>query len=203
MIETAAAILEAKIKAAQEVHAIKEGIMNGEVSPLAYQNELIRNMSLETMTAKNETFLESPAFHRMNIEKNLENQINECREKPQIEINRENGSARETMVQGELEKQYPENEGYQIFSQPYLRDSLGEYVKDSISGERRRLDFVVADKNGQILKSIEVTSHTAPKEIQSAKETRIREQGGNFIKNIETGEILEIPKDIRTEIWRR
>ena len=50
--------------------------------------------------------------------------------------------------------------------------------------------------------SVEVTSKTADKAGQTAKEQRIRENGGNYIKDSE-GNLIEIPKDVNTRIERR
>ena len=62
---------------------------------------------------------------------------------------------------------------------------------------------VVVVKDGKVVDSIEVTSKTAPKEAQSAKEERIRENGGNYIKDPDTGELIRIPDSVHTRIERR
>jgi hypothetical protein len=82
-----------------------------------------------------------------------------------------------------------------------LRDKDGNIVKDSETGEARRIDFTIT-KDGEVIKSVEVTSETAPKEVQVAKEDRIRNEGGNFIKDRDTGQLAEIPKENKTEVWR-
>ena len=96
---------------------------------------------------------------------------------------------------------YPENKGYKIESETYLRNKDGNIVKDDKTGEARRIDFVVT-KDGKAVDSIEVTSKTADKTEQSAKEDRIRENGGNYIKD-SNGDLIEIPKDVHTRIERR
>lgn len=128
-------------------------------------------------------------------------EMNECIS--QVEQNHIDGSLREEEVRKELERMYPETEGYSILEQVTLRDADGNVVRDAETGEARRLDFVVVDKEGKVVKSIEVTSLTANKDYQSAKEERIRQQGGNYIKNPETGQLNEIPQNVKTEIWRR
>ena len=95
--------------------------------------------------------------------------------------NKEEGLRREAEVEEELEKKYPESEGYEIVSEAYLRDSEGKIVRDPETGEARRIDFVVV-KDGQVVDSIEVTSETADKTGQTAKEERIRDAGGNYIR---------------------
>jgi hypothetical protein len=82
-----------------------------------------------------------------------------------------------------------------------LRDKDGNIVKDPVTGEARRIDFTIT-KDKEVVKSIEVTSETAPKEAQIAKEDRIRNEGGNFIKNRDTGQLVEMPEEIKTEIRR-
>lgn len=115
--------------------------------------------------------------------------------------NKEEGLRREAEVEDELEKKYPESEKYEIVSEAYLRDSEGKIVQDSETGEARRIDFVVV-KDGQVVDSIEVTSETADKTGQTAKEERIREAGGNYIKTSD-GFLAKYPDDLHTTIERR
>ena len=122
-------------------------------------------------------------------------------EEKSIIQNKEDGLRREKEVLGELQEQYPEEEGYKIESEVYLRDENGNIVKDPITGEARRIDFVVV-KDGEAVESIEVTSKTADKTEQSAKETRIRENGGNYIKDTK-GNLINIPDTVQTKIERR
>lgn len=115
--------------------------------------------------------------------------------------NKAEGCRREKEVEKELREKYPENKGYKIESETYLRDKDGNIVKDDKTGEARRIDFVVI-KDGKVVDSVEVTSKTADKTEQSAKEDRIRENGGNYIKD-SNGDLIEIPKDVHTRIERR
>ena len=119
----------------------------------------------------------------------------------QIELNRENGAQRENIAYNDLVKEYPESEGHKLHEEVFLRNELGSIVKDIESGEGRRVDFMV-EKDNQIIKSIEVTSEIAPKDIQLAKEGRIRENGGNYIQDHETGVLIRIPSNINTEVRR-
>lgn len=150
---------------------------------------------------QSKNFLESlfkPGMPSENIEKkgfSLES------EKNSPILNKELGLEREKEVKQDLEKQYPSEKGYTIISEAYLRDQDGKIVVDPISGERRRIDFVVT-KEGKAVDSIEVTSITADKDGQMAKENRIREAGGTYIKNPTTGELVSV-KDISTRIERR
>lgn len=105
------------------------------------------------------------------------------------------------MAYKELQREFPEEEGYKIEREQYLRDQSGNIVKDPETGGARRIDFTVS-KDGKIVKSIEVTSEIAPKDMQIAKEDRIRDAGGNFVKDRDTGQLIEIPKDVQTEVRR-
>lgn len=115
--------------------------------------------------------------------------------------NKEEGLRREAEVEEELEKKYPESEGYEIVSEAYLRDSEGKIVRDPETGEARRIDFVVV-KDGKVVDSIEVTSETADKTGQTAKEERIREAGGNYIRTSD-GSFAQYLNDLHTTIERR
>lgn len=115
--------------------------------------------------------------------------------------NKEEGLRREAEVEEELEKKYSESEGCEIVSEAYLRDSEGKIVRDPETGEARRIDFVVV-KDGKVVDSIEVTSETADKTGQTAKEERIREAGGNYIRTSD-GSLAKYPNDLYTTIERR
>ena len=145
----------------------------------------IENSSLETLKAQNEIEL---------------NTIKESKT-TQIEINRENGALREEKAFGDIQKEFPESEGFKYHQEAYLRDEQGNIIKDELSGEARRVDIMV-EKDGMISKSYEITSETAPKDLQIAKEERIRQNGGNFILDRDTGKLIELPKNVTTEIRR-
>ena len=82
-----------------------------------------------------------------------------------------------------------------------MRNIEGNIVRDPISGEARRIDFVVV-KDGAVVDSIEVTSETADKTWQTAKEERIREAGGIYVKTSD-GNLAKYPDDLYTTIERR
>lgn len=115
--------------------------------------------------------------------------------------NKQDGLERERAVREELEQKYPSEKGNQIVSEAYLRGKNGNIIKDSVTGEARRVDFAVV-KDGKAVASIEVTSKTADKREQTAKEERIRDAGGNYIRD-NRGELVEIPSNVRTQIERR
>ena len=111
------------------------------------------------------------------------------------------GTGREQKVLRELSKSYPASEGYKVMSECYLRDSTGKILTDPLTGAARRIDHVLT-QDGRIVKMIEVTSKTADKTAQIAKEKAIRNIGGNFIKDPETGTLMRIPDGIETIIER-
>lgn len=165
---------------------LKETAIRGiNESPVLESMETIENSSLESVIAQNEM-----AAEKINAEK-IE----------QLEKNRENGANREELAYKNLQQEFPEEEDYKIEREQDLRDKDGNIVKDSETGKGRRIDFIVY-KDGEVIKSIEVTSETAPKDAQIAKEDRIRDEGGNFIKDRDSGQLVEIHKDTKTEVRR-
>ncbi|EAS1759918.1 type IV secretion protein Rhs, partial [Salmonella enterica] len=87
-----------------------------------------------------------------------------------------------------------------VLSQRHLRNAQGKMVGlvDDVVQEGRKgsriLDFVVKTKDGW--KGIEVTSKTASKVAQSAKEEIIRASGGGFVRHPVTKELIELSDDI-------
>lgn len=135
-------------------------------------------------------------------ESGTEKAFKEVDEVSQALKNKLDGLAREGKVFEDLISKFGENN---VLSEQFLRDKAGNIIKDSVTGEARRIDFIVK-KGEKIIKSIEVTSKTAPKIQQIQKEMRIlekaRELGGAFIKDPRTGQLIEFTKDIVTEIVR-
>ena len=122
-------------------------------------------------------------------------------EKSAIIKNKEDGLRREEEVGKYLKEKYPKEDGYTTESEVYLRDENGNIIKDEKTGESRRIDYVVI-KDGKVVDSIEVTSKTADKTEQLAKEERIRGQGGNYVKD-SNGNLVAIPEEVKTRIERR
>lgn len=141
--------------------------------------------NLDNKENKNETNYDSPIVKE--VKEAIKNKLD--------------GLAREQEVAQELEKQYPPEKGYQIVSEAYLRDKDGNIVKDPVTGQARRIDFVVV-KDGKVVDSIEVTSKTADKTEQIAKEDRIRDAGGNYIRD-NNGNLVQVPATLRTRVERR
>lgn len=101
--------------------------------------------------------------------------------------NAERGAAREAKVAAQLKR---ENPGASVQNQQYLRDANGKIVKDPKTGEARRVDHAVI-KDGKAT-TVETTSNTANKGAQSAKEDRIRDAGGTFVRDRETGKLCAV-----------
>ncbi len=150
---------------------------------LLQQLETIRFDSIESLAARNEATL------------------SEVRREV-LEANREAGMEREKVVGDELVREHPAADGYHVESQRYLRNENGEIVRDPETGESRKIDFEVI-KDGEVVKSVEVTSETVDKTAQLAKEERIRDAGGNYIVDRRTGELVRFAPDVKTEVIRR
>lgn len=148
---------------------------------LLQQLDSIKSGSMEALAARNEAALS---------------------EVPQIEANRISGALREETVHGELARDYPAEDGYHIENECFLRDKTGEIVKDPVTGEGRRIDSAVI-KDGEVVKSVEVTSETAHKTAQLEKEQRIRDAGGDYVRDRSSGELARFAPDVKTDIVRR
>jgi hypothetical protein len=119
----------------------------------------------------------------------------------QIVQNKEDGCRRENEVSASLSREYPESDGYRVLPERYLLDQSGRFVSDPQTGERRRIDFTVVDSDFNACRSIEVTSPTAPKDEQTAKESRIRQAGGHFVRDPDSGRLIDV-SSTPTEILR-
>lgn len=122
--------------------------------------------------------------------------------KPQIVQNKEDGCRREADQSADLLRQYPQTEGFRILPERILLDAKGLPIADPVTGECRRLDFVVVDREFTPQRSLEVTSTTAPKVEQFAKEQRIRDAGGTFVREPSSQKLVDI-SGLSTELIRR
>ncbi|SMB87932.1 RHS repeat-associated core domain-containing protein [Pasteurella testudinis DSM 23072] len=102
--------------------------------------------------------------------------------------NKVDGLAREKRAQDILERRYGKEN---VLRERILRDANGKKVLDPLTNSGRRVDFVVKGKDG-VWRPIEITSKTAPKFEQLAKETRISSIGGTFVRNPITKELIPI-----------
>lgn len=115
-----------------------------------------------------------------------------------IQANAAAGRAREKLVTAQKQKQYP---AASVQRELYLRDSAGNIVRDKVTGEARRVD-IAAFEQGKVREVTEVTSKTADKTAQFAKEKRIRGQGGTYLRNRDTGNLVDASKK-KTNLERR
>ena len=82
-----------------------------------------------------------------------------------------------------------------------MRTRDGRIAIDPVTGEARRVDFAIIQQ-GQSRGVVEVTSKTAGKAGQLAKERRIRQAGGTFVRDRLTGELIDI-SETPTRLFRR
>jgi hypothetical protein len=115
----------------------------------------------------------------------------------QITKNRIDGARREVLVDAELKQANP---NASVQREQFLRDSDGNIATDELTGEARRVDHVVIE-NGRVIDAVETTSLTAKKDAQIEKENRIRNDGGNFVRDRDTG--CTVPLDCEIRIDRR
>lgn len=78
----------------------------------------------------------------------------------------------------------------------YLRDADGKIVRDPKTGEARRIDFVIKDKDGKGT-AVEVTSRTADKRAQLDKEARIRADNGVYVRDPKTKKLIPVENSSR------
>ncbi|EEB56816.1 YD repeat protein [Pseudomonas syringae pv. tomato T1] len=78
-----------------------------------------------------------------------------------------------------------------VLSERYLRNAEGKIVKDPLTGEARRVDFVIKNSDGSGTAK-EITSLTANKRGQLLKEDRIRDVGGTFVRDPKTKKLIEV-----------
>ncbi|MDT0137220.1 RHS repeat-associated core domain-containing protein [Acidovorax sp. PRC11] len=110
------------------------------------------------------------------------------------------GSRREQESTVDLTNQHS---GARVQNEVYLRTKDGKRAIDPLTGTGRRIDHVVIDNiNGTVICCCETTSLTADKREQTDKENRIRENGGHYIRDRKTNELLDV-KDKPTKIIRR
>ena len=84
------------------------------------------------------------------------------------------------------------DEGADFQRESYLRDcTTGKSVRDS-KNSRRRIDFVIFDKDKKTGKCVEVTGMKTDKDKQRKKEKEIRKKGGTCIKNRKTKELIPV-----------
>ena len=97
------------------------------------------------------------------------------------------GDRRHQVFNERIKMEYP---NATVQCECYLRNAEGESVKDPDTGERRRVDTAVIE-NGEA-QTYEVTSLGANKIDQMAKEGRIRLEGGTYIRDRATKNLVPV-----------
>ncbi|HEY9724426.1 MAG TPA: hypothetical protein V6D47_20655 [Oscillatoriaceae cyanobacterium] len=115
-----------------------------------------------------------------------------------VERNHVLGFKREDTVLKRLQRALPND---WIYREQYLRDAKGQIVRDPMTGETRRIDFLVMSLD-KVLDSIEVTGTKVDKTAQMAKEMRIRQAGGVYLRHPQTGKLLRVPARLQTRVVR-
>lgn len=106
----------------------------------------------------------------------------------QVKKNKRDGMRREKETEQELVEKYPDAS---VQREQYLRDKDGKILKDPLTGEARRVDHVVI-KDGKVIDMVETTSTSADKAGQMAKENRIFDSGGKFLRDRSTGQTVPV-----------
>jgi hypothetical protein len=115
---------------------------------------------------------------------------------PKKKTNKTEGLRREDTFRRILEDTHGQDK---VLRERMLLDANGNKVVDA-NGKGRRIDFIVLDGNRNASKSYEVTSKTANKTAQIAKETNIRNNGGVFVKDT-NGNLVDV-SNVNTQIIR-
>ena len=97
------------------------------------------------------------------------------------------GDRRHQEFNAKIREKYPDAT---IQCECYLRNAQGQSVKDPDTGERRRIDTAVIE-SGEA-QTFEVTSLTANKVDQIAKEGRVRLDSGTYIRDRTTKELVPV-----------
>lgn len=106
-----------------------------------------------------------------------------------LQTNRQSGKAREAKTIAALKNEHPKAK---IQNESTLRTADGKIAKDPLTGKGRRIDHAVIE-DGKVVKTVETTSQKADKISQSAKESRILNSGGKYVRERDSKELLEVP----------
>jgi len=115
-----------------------------------------------------------------------------------LKKNVETGAQRAAKTAEELAA---ENPGKVVQQERTLRDANGNKVVDPVTGEARRVDHAVIDRDANSAKTYETTGDNVDKRLQIRKEERIRKEGGTFVRDKGTGKL--IPTEGVSEVRRQ
>jgi hypothetical protein len=106
-----------------------------------------------------------------------------------LKKNVETGAQRAAKTAEELAA---ENPGKVVQQERTLRDANGNKVVDPVTGEARRVDHAVIDRDANSAKTYETTGDNVDKRLQQKKEERIVGTGGTYIRDKETGKLVPV-----------
>jgi hypothetical protein len=84
------------------------------------------------------------------------------------------------------------NPGKKVQPETYLRSADGKRAIDPQTGEMRRVDAAVIDQKSKTATTVEITGPNVDKTAQAAKEQRILDSGGTFVRDRTTGELCKV-----------
>ncbi len=110
-----------------------------------------------------------------------------ARQARQMADNAAEGRRREGEVAAQLRRENPDAH---VQNQSMLRDRGGQIVRDPQTGTGRRIDHAVI--RGNRARPVETTSMTAQKRDQVAHERRVRDAGGQYIRDRRSGQLCGV-----------
>jgi hypothetical protein len=113
-------------------------------------------------------------------------------EKSQAQQNYDTGKAREDVTDKELKDENADKPNTSVQRERMLRDKDGKKVVDPVTGEGRRVDHAVIDRDKGTAETHETTGPNVDKTDQLDKEKRIRAAGGTYIRDKETRKMVPV-----------
>lgn len=110
-------------------------------------------------------------------------------ESAHVTKNHQEGLRRQDEVAQELAA---ENPGKVVQGERLLRDETGKKVVDPVTGQGRRVDHAVIDRDKGTARTYETTGNAVDKTVQLEKEQRVRDAGGRYIRDKETRKMVEV-----------
>jgi RHS repeat-associated protein len=109
--------------------------------------------------------------------------------KNRVKENAKDGARRNKVGVEQLKS---ENPGKGVQTETYLRTEDGKRAIDPQTGEMRRVDAAVIDSNSRTAETYEITGPGVSKATQVAKEGRILDNGGMYIRDRGTGALCKV-----------
>jgi RHS repeat-associated protein len=109
--------------------------------------------------------------------------------KRRIKENARDGARRNKVGVDQLKSENPDK---RVQTETYLRTEDGKRAVDPQTGEMRRVDAAVIDQNTKTATTHEITGPGVDKTTQFAKEQRILDNGGVYVRDRSTGELCRV-----------